>query len=67
MTDDRGFLERSLDDLEREHAAGDLSDDDFERLSARYRRKLDRVESGRAEDRVARRASNRLAVCHLER
>jgi tetratricopeptide (TPR) repeat protein len=40
-TEDRAFIERSLADLEREHAAGDLSDDDLARLSRRYRRRLD--------------------------
>jgi tetratricopeptide (TPR) repeat protein len=39
--EDRAFIERSLADLEREHAAGDLSDDDLARLSRRYRRRLD--------------------------
>jgi tetratricopeptide (TPR) repeat protein len=37
--EDREFVERSLADLEREHAAGDLSDDDFARLSKRYERR----------------------------
>lgn len=59
MTGDRTFLERSLDDLEREHAAGDLSDEDFERLSARYRRKLDRLSSGEENPAPVRRRSPR--------
>lgn len=37
---DRDFLLRSLLDLEREHAAGDLSDDDYRELKSRYETKL---------------------------
>jgi tetratricopeptide (TPR) repeat protein len=37
---DRAFVERSLADLEREHAAGDLSDTDLARLKRRYERRL---------------------------
>ena len=40
MNDEREFLERSLADLDREREAGDLSDDDFTDLKARYERKL---------------------------
>ena len=29
LADEREFLRRSLDDAEREHEAGDLSDDDW--------------------------------------
>jgi hypothetical protein len=36
LVDERRFLERSLEDLEREHAAGELSDDDYESLKLRY-------------------------------
>lgn len=42
MNDEREFLERSLADLDRERAAGDLSDADHADLKARYERKLDR-------------------------
>jgi tetratricopeptide (TPR) repeat protein len=44
---DRSFVERSIADLEREHAAGDLSDDDLVRLKRRYERRL-AVLDGRA-------------------
>jgi tetratricopeptide (TPR) repeat protein len=37
---ERDFLVRSLEDLERERAAGDLADDDYADLKARYERKL---------------------------
>ena len=36
----RAFFERSLADLDDEHAAGDLTDDDHARLTADYRRRL---------------------------
>jgi tetratricopeptide (TPR) repeat protein len=39
-SEDREFLRRSLDDLELEHAAGDLSDEDYADLKARYEAKL---------------------------
>ena len=39
-SDDRSFLERSIADLDAEHAAGDLSDDDHRDLKARYEAKL---------------------------
>lgn len=37
---EREFFERSLADLEREHAAGDITDDDYRRLRDKYRRRL---------------------------
>lgn len=37
----REFLVRSIADLDDEHAAGDLSDDDHRRLRADYQRRLD--------------------------
>jgi len=40
MVVDRAFVERSLADLEREHAAGDLADDDYRQLRADYERRL---------------------------
>jgi hypothetical protein len=46
--DRRAFLERSLADLEAEHDAGDLTDDDYERLRADYERHLAVLE-GRAK------------------
>jgi tetratricopeptide (TPR) repeat protein len=36
VDEEREFVERSLEDLERERAAGDLSDRDYERLRAHY-------------------------------
>lgn len=42
MSDDRDFLERSLADLELERAAGDLADDDYADLKARYEARLTR-------------------------
>jgi tetratricopeptide (TPR) repeat protein len=53
LEEQRSFLRRSLADLEREHAAGDVDDTDFDTLLADYRRRLQEVEhavtSGRAE------------------
>jgi tetratricopeptide (TPR) repeat protein len=40
LINDRDFLLRSLDDLELEHAAGDLSDDDLETMRADYQARL---------------------------
>jgi hypothetical protein len=45
--DRRAFLEQSLLDLEEEHEAGDLADDDYVRLRADYERRL-AVLDGRA-------------------
>jgi hypothetical protein len=36
LNEELSYLRRSLDDLEREHAVGDVSDRDYERLRARY-------------------------------
>ena len=44
----RSFLEGSLDDLEEEHAAGDLSDADYERLRTDYLRRLAELDRGPA-------------------
>jgi len=53
LEEQRGFLRRSLDDLEREHRAGDLDDDDYGTLKHDYQERLrsvDRaVDEGRAE------------------
>jgi tetratricopeptide (TPR) repeat protein len=49
LGDQRDFLQRSLDDAEREHDAGDLSDHDYRVLVARDRRKLEEVEAALAE------------------
>jgi tetratricopeptide (TPR) repeat protein len=45
LNDEREFLSRSLDDAEREHDAGDLSDGDYQVLVARDRRRLAAVEA----------------------
>ncbi|HUI03103.1 MAG TPA: hypothetical protein VLZ77_06150 [Acidimicrobiales bacterium] len=39
LEDERAFLLDSLEDLEREHAAGDLADDDYAALRASYTRR----------------------------
>lgn len=53
LEEERDFLLASLDDLEREHAAGDLDDDDYRALKADYTsraaRVLRRLEGGSAE------------------
>jgi tetratricopeptide (TPR) repeat protein len=52
LEEERRFLLRSLDDLEREHAAGDLEDDDYRTLrdgyTARAADVLRAIEAGRA-------------------
>lgn len=45
LEEERRFLQRSLDDLEAEHDAGDLDDADLATLRADYRRRLDRVQA----------------------
>jgi hypothetical protein len=45
LLDERAFLQRSLDDAEREHEAGDLSDEDHATLVARDAPRLLEVES----------------------
>jgi hypothetical protein len=45
LVDERDFLRRSLHDAEREHAAGDLSDEDHALLVARDSARLAEVES----------------------
>jgi tetratricopeptide (TPR) repeat protein len=44
LGEEAAYLRRSLEDLEREHAVGDLSDEDFARLGERYRVQLAEVE-----------------------
>lgn len=44
LEEERRFLRRSLDDLVREHDAGDLTDDDFQALRDDYERRLRRVD-----------------------
>src|SRR5580658_3779018 len=48
LNDEREFFVRSLDDAEREHDAGDLSDEDYAVLVARDRQKLADVETALA-------------------
>ena len=43
LEDERSFLLDSLEDLERERAAGDLSDADYEVLRDRYTRRAAEV------------------------
>jgi tetratricopeptide (TPR) repeat protein len=43
LEDQRNFLLRSLDDLEEEHAAGDVEDDDYEALRQDYTARAARV------------------------
>jgi hypothetical protein len=45
--DRRAFLERSLVDLEEEHDAGDLADDDYRRLKGDYERRLAALDRAR--------------------
>jgi hypothetical protein len=45
LADERDFLLRSLNDADLEHAAGDLSDEDFTVLAARDRARLAEVEA----------------------
>jgi cytochrome c-type biogenesis protein CcmH/NrfG len=45
LDDEREFLRRSLEDAEREHAAGDLSDQDLAALVKRDQARLDEVEA----------------------
>ena len=58
LEEERDFLLASLDDLEREHAAGDLDDDDYRALKADYTsraaRVLRRLEGGSAEPEPSR-------------
>jgi tetratricopeptide (TPR) repeat protein len=48
--DERSFLERSLADLDAEHAAGDLSDADHAELRARYEARLNGSRHGRGAE-----------------
>lgn len=58
LEEERDFLLASLDDLEREHAAGDLDDHDYRALKADYTsraaRVLRRLEGGSAEPEPSR-------------
>jgi len=49
LLDERDFLRRSLDDADREHEAGDLSDEDFAILAARDSARLAEVEAELAD------------------
>jgi hypothetical protein len=66
LEEERGFLSRSLTDLDREHEVGDVGDDDYATLQADYRERLARVtreiESGKIELASAPRRSRRSKV-----
>lgn len=53
LEDQRDFLLRSLDDLEREHDAGELDEDDYEHLRDDYTRRAAEVIRSLDEGRVA--------------
>jgi len=44
LEEQRGFLQRSLEDLEREHAAGDLDEEDYRTLKSDYAARLESVD-----------------------
>lgn len=48
LEEELSFLRGSIDDLEREHGAGDVSEPDYERLRARYQSQADEVEQALA-------------------
>jgi tetratricopeptide (TPR) repeat protein len=52
LEEQRGFLRRSLADLERERAAGDLDDGDYESLRDDYQQRLDAVSAAVEEGKV---------------
>jgi len=58
LEEQRAFLQRSLDDLEHEHDAGDLEADDYETLKLDYEKRLASVsrtvDEGKAEFAAAR-------------
>jgi hypothetical protein len=45
LADEASLLRRSLEDLDREHAAGDVGDADYERLRSKYARRAGEVAS----------------------
>jgi cytochrome c-type biogenesis protein CcmH/NrfG len=51
LEDQREFLVRSLDDLDREYEAGDLDREEYEALRADYRRRLGRVDAAISDER----------------
>lgn len=53
LEDERDFLLRSIEDLDREHEAGDIDDDDFRELSDAYTVRTAEVLRAIAERRVA--------------
>ena len=44
LEEERTYLHRSIDELDRELSAGDVSEQDYRRLVVRYRRQLEKVE-----------------------
>ncbi|MGH9100276.1 MAG: tetratricopeptide repeat protein [Acidimicrobiales bacterium] len=57
LADERDFLVRSLADAEKEHAAGDLSDDDFALLKARDTERLSDVDAALSRAETTREAA----------
>ncbi len=66
LEEERRFLLRSLDDLEREHDAGDIDEADYETLRDDYTRRavtvLRAIESGKASFAPKRRRPGRTAI-----
>lgn len=54
LEEELAYVTRSLEDLEREHDAGDLGDEDFRRLRDRYRTQLAELEHDLALEPVGR-------------
>jgi len=52
LEEQRGFLRRSLADLEREHAVGDLDEHDYQSLRDDYQHRLDAVNAAVEEGKV---------------
>ncbi len=59
LEEQRRFLVRSLDDLDREVEAGDLDRDEYEALRSDYRRRVDRVEAAISDGRAGLAANRR--------
>ncbi len=59
MEEQHDFLRRSLVDLDREHAAGDLDDDDYRTLAADYRARAGRVAAAIADGKASFAATRR--------
>lgn len=57
LADDRDFLQRSIEDLERERASGEVQEEDFALLHSRYGQRLVEVEAA-----IANLASDELTI-----